>query len=75
MFSRIIKKVQPSHLSTSKDRLRISGKITLQLRNSDLITTVLLIAAVILRIDVVLGIAFMNAHIVAIRSYEQKVTV
>lgn len=66
---------QPLLLSASTGRVKINGNVALHLRVGDSLTTALFAFVKKLAIDVLLGVAFINDHIRAIRPDEQKVDV
>lgn len=65
-LSKISKGVQPLLLSASKNRLKIKGNATLDINIGDLSTNALFTAVRQLAIDVLLGPAFIDEHILAI---------
>lgn len=72
-LSKISKKVQQSHLSAKK-RLKTVGTITLSTKIGNLHTSAMLTVVEDFAINVLLGTAFIDEHILALRSDEQKVT-
>lgn len=60
-------------ISTSKDRPKTKGSITLRIRIADLLTSVLFTVFKNVVIDVVLSISFIDKHVPATLPDEQKV--
>lgn len=69
------KKVQPSLLSPSEEKLKTNGNITLHNRKGDLLISVLVTVVKELSIDVLLDSALIFEHIVAVLADECTVNI